>query len=140
MAVIRRHLKRNSNTTRKDILKERETYQCECRAILKDEASINKHFSMTHSSQTRAGWRAKYKPVTLRIELIDQRQEDNDSTYEEDINEQHEHGEENTYQREATPHRINTLQTTERNTNDTPEMPQNNTSRNNENQQRIIDY
>ena len=142
MAVIRRHLKRNPNTAWKDILKEREAYQCECGAILKDEASINKHFSMTHSSQTRTGWRAKYKPVTLRIEFTDQRQEDNDVTYEEEINEQHEHREENTHQREVTSQGTNARQTTERNTNDTPERPQNNTNRNNEDQQRreTIDY
>ena len=138
MAVIRRHLKKNPNTRWKDMLQEKEAYQCECGAILKDEASINKHL-MTHSSQTRAGWRARYKPVTLKIELTDQRQEEDDI---ENMSDQHEDRKEYDYEMANTQRRDDTPQAIERNTGNTTRRPRNNTNRNNEDQQRreAIEY
>ena len=78
MGIIRRYLKADKRSTWNDIFKQRKAFQCECGTVLRDETSINKHFSMVHAANTKTGWRAKFRPVTVDIEITPRGQENDE--------------------------------------------------------------
>ena len=96
LGTIRSHLRENPKVTWNDILKPRETYQCECGGVFQDEASMSKHFSMVHSSRTKSGWRANYKPVTLEVVLTPEQERDTRREDEPEQDSENEQSDENT--------------------------------------------
>ena len=149
LGTIRRYLKSNYNAKWQDIIHPREAYQCECGAIFKDEAAINKHFSMKHPKDAKSGWRAKYQPVTLKFDIRRQQEEGGEYRQLEDTTETRAPErivppQEDTEQEQAENQRRNTRpreEYTETQRNTTTRRPQNDrTNTEDENRREMIEY